>query len=95
MEDPSISHHSANSGSPAVPTTDQPISIGDWMITLFLAAIPIIGFIMLLVWAFGDGSTPSKANWAKATLLWLVIIAAFYTLMFILFGAFFFTFFSA
>lgn len=95
MEDPSISHHSANSGSPAVSTTDQPISIGDWMITLFLAAIPIIGFIMLLVWAFGDGSTPSKANWAKATLLWLVIMAAFYTLMFILFGAFFFTFFSA
>lgn len=95
MEDPSISHHSANSGSPAGLTTDQPISIGDWMITLFLAAIPIIGFIMLLVWAFGDGSTPSKANWAKATLLWLVIIAAFYTLMFLLFGAFFFTFFSA
>lgn len=74
---------------------EQPISIGEWMVTLFLAAIPIIGFIMLLVWAFGDGAAATKANWAKATLLWLVIMAAFYTLMVILFGAFFFTFFSA
>lgn len=48
----------------------RPVSTGDWFVTILIAAIPIIGFIMLFVWAFGDATNPSKANWAKATLLW-------------------------
>lgn len=50
------------------------VSIGDWMVTLFLAAIPIVGLIMVLVWAFSGGTNPSKQNWARATLLWGVIL---------------------
>jgi len=48
----------------------KPISTADWFVTILIASIPILGFIMLFVWAFGDGSKPSKSNWAKATLLW-------------------------
>ncbi|MFW5823084.1 MAG: hypothetical protein ACOCU7_06805 [Tangfeifania sp.] len=54
------------------------VKTGDWFITLLIAAIPIIGFIMLFVWAFSGGTNPSKANWAKAALLWLVVILAIY-----------------
>ncbi|WP_228469302.1 hypothetical protein [Paenibacillus sp. JNUCC31] len=50
----------------------QPVSFGSWMLTLFLMMIPLVNIIMLFVWAFGD-SNPSKANYAKAALLWAAI----------------------
>ncbi|RPH36263.1 hypothetical protein EHM92_04805 [bacterium] len=43
------------------------------MITILLSAIPIVNIVMLFVWAFGSSTNPSKANWAKATLIWMVI----------------------
>ena len=43
----------------------NPISIGEWVITIIIIAIPIVGFIMLFVWGFGSNTQPSKANWAK------------------------------
>ena len=52
----------------------QPVTLGNWMLTLLIMAIPLVNLIMLLVWAF-SGSTPvSKANWVKATLLWMLIM---------------------
>ena len=50
-----------------------PISVGEWVITIIIIAIPIVGFIMLLVWGFGSNTQPSKANWAKATLIMIGI----------------------
>ena len=35
--------------------------------------IPFVNFIMLLVWAFSAGTPVSKANWAKATLIFMLI----------------------
>ena len=32
-----------------------------------------VNFIMLLVWAFSAGTPVSKANWAKATLIFMLI----------------------
>ena len=50
-----------------------PISVGEWVITIIFIAIPIVGFIMLFVWGFGSNIQPSKANWAKATLIMIGI----------------------
>ena len=50
-----------------------PISLGEWVITIIIIAIPIVGFIMLFVWGFGSNTQPSKANWAKATLIMIGI----------------------
>ena len=50
-----------------------PISVGKWVITIIIIAIPIVGFIMLFVWGFGSNTQPSKANWAKATLIMIGI----------------------
>lgn len=53
---------------------DAPIiSIGEWMLTLFITAIPLVGFVMLFVWGFGAATNPTKANFAKATLIFMVI----------------------
>ena len=51
----------------------NPISIGEWVITIIIIAIPIVGFIMLFVWGFGSNTQPSKANWAKAALIMIGI----------------------
>ena len=51
-------------------------SVGSWMLTLFVCGIPVIGVIYLLVLAFGSGATPSKRNFARATLIWALIALA-------------------
>ncbi len=58
----------------------QPMSVGEWFIAILITAIPLVGLIMLLVWAFSSGTNINKANWAKATLIWMVIgiILAFF-----------------
>lgn len=61
----------------------QPMSIGDWLITFIITSIPLVGFIMLFVWAFGDGAHPSKKTWAQAYLILMVIVIV---LMIIFFG---------
>mgnify|MGYP006254333751 CR=1 FL=1 len=53
---------------------EKQMSVGDWLITYLVTCIPLIGFIMLFVWAFGDGNQQSKKTWAQATLLWIVIV---------------------
>ncbi|MCC5915011.1 MAG: hypothetical protein JJU46_11595 [Balneolaceae bacterium] len=67
-------------------TTSESVSVSNWLITLIITAIPFIGFIMLFVWAFGDGSHPSKANWAKAMLLMFFVVIGFYLFIAIIFG---------
>ncbi|MDD2385393.1 MAG: hypothetical protein PHP52_01265 [Bacteroidales bacterium] len=66
-----------------------PIKIGEWIGVMIIMAIPLINFIMLLVWAFGNGN-PSKANWAKAALLVgiisSVIIFVIYLIVFLIAG---------
>jgi len=49
------------------------VSMGEWLITMLIMIIPVVNFIMLFVWAFGSNTQESKANWAKAQLVWLVI----------------------
>ena len=56
---------------PSVGTND--VTFGEWFLTLFLAAIPLAGIVLLFVWAFGSTTKPTKANWAKASLLWAAI----------------------
>jgi len=51
----------------------QPMTIGDWIITFIITYIPIVGIIMLFVWAFSDGNHPSKKTWAQATLILFAI----------------------
>jgi hypothetical protein len=66
---------------------NQIVKTGDWVLTLFICAIPLIGLIMLFVWAFSGGTNPSKANWAKACLIWLAIGFFLTVIIFALFGA--------
>ncbi len=58
------------------------ITIGEWLLTLFITAIPIVGLVMLFVWGFGSGTNPNKANFAKASLIFAVIAIVLWVLIF-------------
>ncbi len=52
---------------------EPPMSLGDWIITLVVLAIPCVNIIMLFVWGFGQGSTTTKKNFCRAYLIFLAI----------------------
>lgn len=54
---------------------DYPMTIGNWMITMLILAIPVVNIIMVLVWAFGFGNT-SRKTYCQASLLWMLILIA-------------------
>jgi succinate dehydrogenase/fumarate reductase cytochrome b subunit len=54
-------------------SSNKPMSVGDWVITILLTALPIIGIILLFVWAFGDNQKIDRANYSKASLIWIAI----------------------
>ena len=62
-------------------------SVGAWMLTLFVAGIPVIGFIYLLVLALGSGGSPAKRNYARAMFIWQIIALIVLILVFVLFGS--------
>lgn len=68
-----------------------PITTGDWFITMLITAIPIVGIVMLFVWAFGGSTNPTKANWAKASLLWMLIGGIIFVLFMVVFFAAFYS----
>ena len=65
---------------------EKQMSVGDWILTYLLMCIPLVGVIMLFVWAFGGGDQPSKKTWAQATLIWAVVITV---LWFVVLGSMF------
>lgn len=65
--------------------------MGDWILTMILTGIPIVGIIMIFVWAFGGGAKASKQNYARAVLLLAVIgfvIGILFTILAVALGAF-------
>lgn len=49
------------------------ISVGSWMGMIFIQAIPIIGLVMVFVWAF-SGENQSRKNYYRAILCWVLLI---------------------
>jgi hypothetical protein len=55
------------------PQDATPMTMKDWFITLLISYIPIVGLVMLIVWAFDSNTNVNKKNWAKASLIWMLI----------------------
>ena len=54
----------------------QVMTVKDWLITMILLGIPVVGFILTIVWAFGAQTTGkgiSRANFCKAYMIVLAI----------------------
>lgn len=63
-----------------------PVSLGDWILTLLILAIPLVNIIMLFVWGFADGTHPSKRNFCRAYLIWMLIGIVIFVLFLIMGG---------
>ncbi len=65
------------------------MSVVDWAITLFVASLPLIGLIMLFVWAFGSDANLTRRNFSKAALLLILISIIIYVILILIFASFF------
>lgn len=83
-----------NSSSSTPPLRQETININpkekkdsflSWLGTYLIMFIPLVGgivfLVMLLIWSFGNAATESKKNWARATLVFYVIMIALIILL--------------
>lgn len=64
----------------------QTLSATEWALTIFISGLPFIGFIMLLIWAFSENTNIHKKNWAKGSLILMLIIMIIILSFLFLFG---------
>lgn len=55
------------------PEDTKPMTLGDYMITMLVSWIPVVGLILLLVWGFSAGVNENKKNYARARLIYALI----------------------
>lgn len=56
------------------PTKDENyISVWFWMFAQIICLIPVIGWVMTVVWAFA-GQNQSRKNYFRAVLVWWVLV---------------------
>ena len=65
---------------------EEPVSFGEWMITMLIMMIPCVNIVMMFVWAFGNGKK-SKSNYFKASLVWALISIVLMILFMVIGGA--------
>ena len=51
------------------PQLEQPLSIGNWILTYIILIIPLLNLIMLLIWALSSNTNKSKQNFARASFI--------------------------
>ena len=52
---------------------NSPLSVGQYIVMFILMAIPLVNLIMLFVWGFSSSENTNKKNFARASLILLVI----------------------
>lgn len=61
------------------------MTLGQWMLTLLIIAIPCVNIVMLFVWGFGAGNENRK-NYCRAVLIFAGIGIVIYFLLIIVLG---------
>ncbi len=64
----------------------QTLSAKEWALTIFISGLPLVGLIMLLIWAFSEETNIHKRNWAKGSLILMLVVLAIMFVFLFLFG---------
>ena len=48
---------------------EEPVSMGEWLISMLLMMIPCVNIVLMFVWAFSSSVPKSKSNYFKAALI--------------------------
>jgi len=74
-------------GTPqAVNRDTAPMSVGDWIITLILLYIPLVGFVCMLYWALSSSGNVNRKNFSIAALIIAVVVIILAIAVSIFFG---------
>jgi len=65
-----------NNVQPSVDIREKVYGVGGWFLTLLLLCIPIVNFILTLVWAFSGNVNKNKKNFAIACLIMMILMTA-------------------
>jgi hypothetical protein len=76
----------ASGGGSSVVQKDASMTVGKWMGTLVLLAIPLCNVICFIVWLFGGGKNRSRTNYVRASLFISLILVALSVIAVIAFG---------
>lgn len=74
--------------SEAVPVKQYdttPMTVGNWLVTIILLAIPVVGIICLLYWSLSSTGNVNRRNYCLASL----IVVAIFIVLAIIFAVFF------
>ena len=55
-------------------------SVRKWVLRMLIASVPILGYVMLVIWATNKDNIDKK-NWATATLIFLHIWLFFFVVL--------------
>lgn len=61
---------------------EEPVTMGEWLVSLLLLMIPCVNIVMMFVWAFGNGKK-SKQNFFKAYLIYFAISVVLVILLYV------------
>lgn len=85
IHDMNYEYNTSYNAQPFAPESG-PVSLGDWVVTMIIGAIPCIGLIVYIVWAFSNTINPSKRNYCRASLIFAAIGIVLYLLLAVVFG---------
>lgn len=63
---------------------ERPMTLGEWVLTILVLAIPCVGFIFYIVWAVSKNGNVNRRNYCRAM---IIITAIAFVLYFIVFAA--------
>jgi len=66
---------------------EEPVTMGEWMISLLIMLIPCANIVMMFVWAFSSKEKKSKSNFFKAALIYGAIVIVLEVIFFMVLGA--------
>ncbi len=65
---------------------EEPMTMGEWVITLLIMLIPCANIIMAFVWAFSSKEKKSKSNFFKAYLIFMAVMIVLYIILLVVMG---------
>ena len=68
--------------------TYTPMTVGNWLLTMIILAIPLVGFVMQIVWAVSGETHPSKRTFCQAGLILIGIFIVLFVAFAIFAGGF-------
>ncbi|MCR5417394.1 MAG: hypothetical protein K6E84_00580 [Lachnospiraceae bacterium] len=62
---------------------EEPVTMGEWLVTMLLMMVPCVNIILMFVWAFSKTEKKSKSNFFKVELIMMGILLAIYIIVII------------